>query len=79
MKADYEIEFYKSEIERLKLELERERNNKQLPQDVMNEVQEIVQIASEMRSLLNECRYEQINMNLAKKIDNILKRAAYMD
>ena len=80
MKNDFEIDFYKSEIERLKLELELEKSNKaHLPNDMMNQVNEIVEIASEMLKLLNECRYEQININLAKKIDYVLKRASYLD
>ncbi len=80
MKKDYEVEFYKSEIERLKLELELEKTNKQMMPDIMkNEVNEIVEIASEMRNLLSECRYEQINMNLAKRIDYVLRKASYLD
>jgi hypothetical protein len=77
--ANYEKDFYKSEIERLKLELEKERNNKNISPELQKEIQEIVSLASEMRMLLSECRYEQINMNLAKKIDYVLKRASYMD
>ncbi len=77
--ANYEKDFYKSEIERLKLELEKERNNKNISPELQKEIQEIVSLASEMRALLSECRYEQINMNLAKKIDYVLKRASYMD
>lgn len=79
MKTDYELEFYKSEVKRLELELEIEKANKQFPDSMKNEIQEIVDLASEMRNLLSECRYEQINMNLAKRIDYVLKKAAYMD
>ncbi len=80
MKKDFETDFYKSEIERLKLELEIEKNNKsQIPDEMMEQIGLIVEIASEMRSVLQECRYEQINVNLAKKIDNVLKKASYMD
>lgn len=80
MKKDYEIEFYKTEIERLKLELEIEKSNKgQMPNEMKDQVNEIVEIASDMRNILNECRYEQININLAKKIDYVLKRCRYLD
>ncbi|MFM2394467.1 MAG: hypothetical protein RLZZ546_2449 [Bacteroidota bacterium] len=79
MKKDFELEFYKSEVKRLELELEFEKANKQLPDEMKNDIQEIVDLASEMRNLLSECRYEQINMNLAKRIDYVLQKAAYMD
>jgi hypothetical protein len=75
----YEKEFYKTEIERLKLELEKSNSDKSLPPKLQKEIQEIVELATEMRTLLSQCRYEQINMNLAKKIDYVLKRATYMD
>lgn len=75
----YEKEFYKTEIERLKLELEKSNSDKSLPPKLQKEIQEIVELATEMRILLSQCRYEQINMNLAKKIDYVLKRATYMD
>jgi hypothetical protein len=79
MGKDYEIEFYKSEIKRLELELEMEKNNKQLPSDMMNQVNEVVELASTMRKILEEVRYEQISMNLAKKIDYALKQAREFD
>lgn len=75
---NYEIEFYKSEISKLKLELN-EAKNKNMSQNIMDEMKVIIQLASEMRSLLEKCRYEQINMNLAKNIDDVLKRLSYLD
>ncbi len=79
MKKDFELEYYKSENERLKLELELEKSNSKMSPDMMAEINEIVQFASEMRTILQECRYEQINMGLAKKIDYILRKAKDFD
>jgi hypothetical protein len=79
MKKDFELEYYKTENEKLKLELEIEKTNNKMSPDMMSEINEIVQFASEMRAILQECRYEQINMGLAKKIDYILRRAKDFD
>jgi len=50
-----------------------------MSQNIMDEMKEIIQLASEMRNLLEKCRYEQINMSLAKNIDDVLKRLSYLD
>lgn len=76
-KRDFEIEFYKSEIARLKAEA----NNSQpsIDKNVLANIKEVVSVASEMRELLNKVRYEQISMSLAKQIDQVLKRAKDLD
>ena len=80
-KPNYEIELYKSEIERLKLELEMEKYNKpsQMSSSVANDITELVQVASEMRKILNEIRNMQLNINIAKRIDAVLRWATIFD
>ena len=68
---NYEVEYLKSEIKRLEYEL----NNKEIPQHVIDDINELVNFASEMKQLLIDLRNEQININIARRIDNILKRS----
>lgn len=40
----------------------------------LNDINRLVQFANEMQYLLEMCRNEQINIQLAKQIDNLLKQ-----
>ena len=71
MKPDFELEYYKNENIRLNHLL---KNNIDV-----NEVNQIVNLAKEMRVLLLECRYNSLPIALAKKIDNILKNCEKFD
>ncbi len=79
MTTDFETEYYKSEIKRLELELEKEKGNKKMSTQEISEITEMIELASSMRALLQECRYAQLDMNLAKRIDAVLRRASYLD
>ena len=79
MKRDYELELYKSEIEKLKLELELERSNSKMPDNVRSDIAELVDVMGEMRNILEACRYERLNITLSKKIDYVLNRCKYLD
>ena len=68
---NYEVEYLKNEIKKLEYAL----NNKEIPQHVADDIADLVNIASEMKQLLIDLRKEQININIAKRIDNILKRS----
>jgi hypothetical protein len=68
---NYEVEYLKNEIKKLEYAL----NNKEIPQHVADDIEELVNFASEMKQLLIDLRKEQININIAKRIDNILKRS----
>lgn len=68
---NYELEFYKNEVNKLKAELA----NKNLSGDVYKQVNELVNIASEMKTLLIQVRNEPLPYQLAKRIDNVLKQS----
>jgi hypothetical protein len=68
---NYEVEYLKNEIKKLEYAL----NNKEIPQHVVDDIADLVNIASEMKQLLIDLRKEQIDYNIAKRIDNILKRS----
>ena len=68
---NYELEFYKNEVNKLKSELA----NKNLSGDVYKQVNELVNIASEMKTLLIQVRNEPLPYQLAKRIDNVLKQS----
>lgn len=68
---NYEVEYLKNEIKKLEYAL----NNKEIPQHVADDIEELVNFASEMKQLLIDLRKEQIDYNIAKRIDNILKRS----
>ena len=53
-----------------------EVNENKVNQEEMKAIQEIIELASEMRLLLTECRNEQINYKLANRIDNLLNKYA---
>lgn len=76
---NFELEYLRSENDKLKMELELNRNNNSISPEDISQINEIVSIASEMRNLLNECRNLHMNINLAKKIDSILNRAKNLD
>jgi hypothetical protein len=40
----------------------------------LNDINKLVQYANEMQYLLTQCRNEQINIGLAKQIDNLLRQ-----
>lgn len=71
MKRDFELEFYKNETIRLQHLV-----NNQID---INEVNQIVGLAKEMRELLEECRYNSLPISLTKKIDNLLRRCENFD
>ena len=67
-----EIKYLKHEISLLTQQLEQNNN-------VDNSgIQELVEIAQDMRLILISCRKEQINIGIAKNIDIVLKRADYL-
>jgi len=68
---NYEVEYLKNEIKKLEYAL----NNKEIPQHVADDIEELVNFASEMKQLLIDLRKEQIDYNIARRIDNILKRS----
>ena len=73
MGNDYELKFLKLENEKLKREIQQDQNIN------LDDIKELVDVASEMRTLLILCRKEQINISVAKRIDSILNRAKNID
>ena len=71
MKKDFELEFYKNETIRLQYLVDNQVN--------MDDVNQIVGLAKEMRELLEECRYNSLPITLSKKIDNLLRRCEKFD
>lgn len=74
MDKNYEIEYLRLENEKLKRQLEQQGQ-----QVDINQVKLIINLASEMREILELCRKEQINITVAKKIDRVLSRAKDFD
>lgn len=74
MDKNYELEYLKLENARLHKEL------KELETGIKpNELMELLEVASDMRHLLERCRGHQIPVNLAKSIDDVLSRAREFD
>jgi len=71
---DYELEYLRLENEKLKRQL----LNKNEYVD-MDQIQEVLNLAVQMRELLIQCRTQQIQIGLAKRIDSILKEAKKYD
>jgi hypothetical protein len=57
----------------LKKELEKFKNLK------LDTIKKVIVLSSKMADILNRCRYERINVELAKKIDNILEEIKILD
>ena len=76
---DYEVEYLKLENERLRNQLENEKNNKDIPSDVMVQINQLVSIASEMKNLLLDIRNTQIHVSLARRIDDIIRKTEQFD
>ena len=76
MDKDYEVEYLRLQVENLQKQLEQNPQNQQVD---INDVKELVEMASEMREILILCRKEQINISVAKRIDNVLRRAKDFD
>jgi hypothetical protein len=74
MSKNFELEFLKLENERLKEQLS---NNKSIISK--EELIQLLNLAANMRDTLYECRQQQIDYKLARKIDDILAQAAEMD
>lgn len=77
MNKDYEVEYLRLQVENLQKQLQDQGQQDQ--QVDINDVKELVDMASEMRQILILCRKEQINISVAKRIDNILRRAKDFD
>lgn len=48
-------------------------------QELITMMKEILNITSQMREILEECRNERLPLKLAKKIDKVLKEAKNFD
>jgi hypothetical protein len=72
MEKNYELEYLKLENARLQKEL----NNVNISP---NELMELLNLASDMRRVLERCRSLQMPVDLAKTIDHILSRARDFD
>jgi flagellar basal body rod protein FlgB len=69
---NYELEFLKTENEKLKYELKKldSKNNLDLNKDIQN----LVQISMKMKYLLDRCRSEiMMPFELGKEIDKVIK------
>lgn len=73
---NYELEYLKLENEKLKRELLNSNENSNID---MNSIHAVMNLAVKMRELLEECRGQQINISLAKKIDRVLSEAREFD
>ena len=77
-KIDYEYQLLKIENEKLKLQLQLQ--NQSTPTISEKDLMSLINLASQMRSTLIECRNTlTLPMNIAKKIDDVLKFASYLD
>jgi hypothetical protein len=73
---DYELEYLRLENEKLRREL---TNSTQDNFVDMDSIQQVMNLAVKMRQLLEECRGQQINISLAKRIDGVLNEAKQFD
>lgn len=73
MDKNYELEFLRLENEKLKLQLE--QSNGMNESDIMV----LINLASDMREVLELCRKQALPISLAKQIDNILNQAKNFD
>jgi hypothetical protein len=70
---NYELEYLRMQNESLQKKLEEKPSISDI------ELIQLVNIASEMRELLIQCRNQQIDYRLAKKIDDVLRNASELD
>lgn len=73
MSKNYELEYLKLENAKLKEEIKNASNFN--PNDILG----ILNLASDMRYLLERCRGMQIPIDLARSIDDVLSRARDYD
>lgn len=79
MEEDYELEYLRLQNENLKRQLDKQDNQEgPVPVDI-DQLQAVITMTAEMRHLLELCRNEQINLDLAKKIDSVLRYAKQFD
>jgi hypothetical protein len=75
MAKNFELEFLKLENEKLKMQLQKGNNGIISKEELL----QLLNLAANMRDVLSTCRQQQIDIRVARMIDDVLAQAAELD